>query len=79
MKNPYPSNVRDLVTIPFMDPNHTDYSPEELMKIPNKNGTTPKLLLDALHKLMAVEDTISDSDTTTDSDQAVGKKTVFFL
>jgi len=75
MKNPYPSNVRDLVTIPFMDPNHTYFS-EELMKIPNKNGTTPKLLLDALHKLMAVEesdDSDSESDETTDTAQATAQ------
>ena len=46
------------------------------MKIPNKNGTTPKLLLDALHKLMAVEesdDSDSESDETTDTAQAVIK------
>jgi len=48
MKHPYPSNVRNLVTIPFLD-STTDY--QELMKMPNNNGTTPKLLLDALNKI----------------------------
>ena len=52
------------------------------MKIPNKNGTTPKLLLDALHKLMAVEesdDSDSESDETTDTAQAVIKYITLFL
>ena len=47
MKHPYPSNVRNLVTIPFLD-STTDY--QELMKMPNNNGATPKLLLNALNK-----------------------------
>jgi len=63
MKHPYPSNVRNLVTIPFLD-STTDY--QELMKMPNKNGTTPKLLLDALNKLM-YDDTVEGSDSSDSS------------
>lgn len=63
MKHPYPSNVRNLVTIPFLD-STTDY--QELMKMPNKNGTTPKLLLDALNKVMYY-DTVEGSDSSDSS------------
>jgi len=63
MKHPYPSNVRNLVTIPFLD-STTDY--QELMKMPNDNGTTPKLLLDALNKLM-YDDTVEGSDSSDSS------------
>ena len=73
MKHPYPSNVRNLVTIPFLD-STTDY--QELMKMPNDNGTTPKLLLDALNKLM-YDDTVEgsdSSDSSLDNAQKVGKK-----
>ena len=72
MKHPYPSNVRNLVTIPFLD-STTDY--QELMKMPNANGTTPKLLLDALNKVM-YDDTVEGSDTSDsslDNAQKVGK------
>ena len=73
MKHPYPSNVRNLVTIPFLD-STTDYR-QELMKMPNNNGTTPKLLLDALNKLM-YDDTVEgsdSSDSSLDNAQKVGK------
>jgi len=63
MKHPYPSNVRNLVTIPFLD-STTDY--QELMKMPNDNGTTPKLLLDALNKVM-YDDTVEGSDSSDSS------------
>jgi len=63
MKHPYPSNVRNLVTIPFLD-STTDY--HELMKMPNANGTTPKLLLDALNKVM-YDDTVEGSDSSDSS------------
>ena len=63
MKHPYPSNVRNLVTIPFLD-STTDY--QELMKMPNNNGTTPKLLLDALNKVM-YDDTVEGSDSSDSS------------
>jgi hypothetical protein len=71
MKYPYPSNVRNLVTIPFLD-SSTDY--QELMKMPNNNGTTPKLLLDALNKVM-YDDTVEgsdSSDSSLDNAQKVG-------
>jgi len=63
MKHPYPSNVRNLITIPFLD-STTDY--QELMKMPNNNGTTPKLLLDALNKVM-YDDTVEGSDSSDSS------------
>jgi len=63
MKHPYPSNVRNLVTIPFLD-STTDY--QELMKMPNNKGTTPKLLLDALNKVM-YDDTVEGSDSSDSS------------
>jgi len=63
MKHPYPSNVRNLVTIPFLD-STTDY--HELMKMPNANGTTPKILLDALNKVM-YDDTVEGSDSSDSS------------
>ena len=49
--------------------------PQELMKMPNDNGTTPKLLLDALNKLM-YDDTVEgsdSSDSSLDNAQKVGK------
>jgi len=65
MKHPYPNNIRDLVTNPFMDlATNVDY--HDLLKMPNKNGTTPKLLLDALNKLI-YDDTMEDSDSSDSS------------
>ena len=40
--------------------------PQELMKMPNDNGTTPKLLLDALNKVM-YDDTVEGSDSSDSS------------
>jgi len=65
MKHPYPSNVRDLVTNPFMDP-AADIDYHDLLKMPNNNGTTPKLLLDALNKLI-YDDTMEGSDSSDSS------------
>ena len=65
MKHPYPSNIRDLVTNPFMDLS-ADVDYHDLLKMPNKNGTTPKTLLDALNKLI-YDDTMEDSDSSDSS------------
>jgi len=59
MKHPYPALVRDLVTTPFM-------GNLELMKIPNKKGTTPKVFKDALNKIMCQE----EQELTTSSDSS---------
>ena len=53
-----------------------DLNPSELMKMPNDNGTTPKLLLDALNKVM-YDDTVEgsdSSDSSLDNAQKVGKQ-----
>lgn len=65
MKHPYPHNIRDLITIPFMD-SAADVDYHDLLKMPNKNGTTPKLLLDALNKLM-YDDTMEELDSSDSS------------
>ena len=57
LKNPSSANVRDLVTNPFLDS-------LDILEIPNFKGTTPKVLLNALNKL--IYDT-EESDTTDSS------------
>ena len=43
-----------------------DVDYHDLLKMPNKNGTTPKLLLDALNKLM-YDDTMEELDSSDSS------------
>ena len=61
MKHPYPALVRDLVTKPFMD----DLN---LMKIANKKGTTPKVLMDALNQIMCRDKDLSSNDSSSTED-----------
>ena len=67
MKHPYPALVRDLVTTPFMDN-------LELMKIPNKKGTTPKLFIDALNKIMCQEEQELSSSSDSSAEETWEEK-----
>ena len=61
LAHPYPTHVRDLVTHPFLDN-------LDLLEIPNKKNTTPKILLKALNRAMDGGETSSDSSSSEDGD-----------
>jgi ankyrin repeat protein len=52
--SPPPSLVRDLITNPFLDN-------LELLHVPNRNGTTSKILINALNRQMCESDSDSSS------------------
>lgn len=47
LKSPLSAHVRDLVTNPFLDSSSLD-----ILEIPNRKGTTPKILLEALNNIL---------------------------